>query len=193
MRAVAWAMRRAGLRNVQARKEDKRVRLYSPPRNDLTQRFPLIVEALARRSRSCILDGEAVACGEDGIALFERIRYQRHDGSVFLYAFDLIELNGDDLRREPLVKAALARLLARAGHGVRLNAFRAELVFCAFKGPHGPGANNAGCEPPQPPLPNERTHRERPRKRGCLHSSSGPDGPSWRCRRRARPQVRPRR
>jgi ATP-dependent DNA ligase len=133
------------------------VRLYSRPRNDLTQRFPLIVEALARRSRSCILDGEAVACGEDGIALFERIRYQRHDGSVFLYAFDLIELNGDDLRREPLErrerrKAALARLLARAGHGVRLNAFRAELVFCAFKGPHGPGANNAGCEPPLPPL-----------------------------------------
>jgi hypothetical protein len=31
-----------------------------------------------------------------------RIRYRRHDGSVFLYAFDLIELNGDDLRREPL-------------------------------------------------------------------------------------------
>src|SRR5580692_2940234 len=27
-----------------------------------------------------------------------------------------------------------------------------ELVFCAFKGPHGPGANNAGCEPPLPPL-----------------------------------------
>jgi hypothetical protein len=36
-----------------------------------------------------------------------------------MYAFDLIELNGDDLRREPLErhKAALARLLARAGHG----------------------------------------------------------------------------
>jgi len=38
----------------------------------------------------------------DGIALFERIRYRRHDGSVFMYVFDLIELNGDDLRREPL-------------------------------------------------------------------------------------------
>jgi ATP-dependent DNA ligase len=41
----------------------------------LTHRFPLLVEALARlRARSCIIDGEAVACGEDGIALFERIR-----------------------------------------------------------------------------------------------------------------------
>jgi ATP-dependent DNA ligase len=29
---------------------------------------------------------------------FDRVRYRRHDASVFLYAFDLIELNGDDLR-----------------------------------------------------------------------------------------------
>jgi hypothetical protein len=57
-------------------------------------------EALARlRPRSCIVDGEAVACGEDGVPSFDRIRYRQHDGSVFLYAFDLIELNGDDLRR----------------------------------------------------------------------------------------------
>jgi bifunctional non-homologous end joining protein LigD len=52
--------------------------------------------------RSCIIDGEAVACGEDGIALFDRIRYRRNDAGVFLYAFDLIELDGDDLRRDPL-------------------------------------------------------------------------------------------
>ena len=88
------------------------------------RRFPLIVEALAQlRSRSCIIDGEAVACGEDGIASFDRIRYRRHDADVFLYAFDLIELDGDDLRREPLAvrKATLASLLARAAPGLRLN------------------------------------------------------------------------
>ena len=45
-----------------ARKDGSRVTLYSRPGNDLTDRFPLIVEALARlRSRSCIIDGEAVA------------------------------------------------------------------------------------------------------------------------------------
>jgi ATP-dependent DNA ligase len=39
-----------------ARKSDGRVRLYSRPGNDLTYRFPLIVETLARlRSRSCII------------------------------------------------------------------------------------------------------------------------------------------
>jgi hypothetical protein len=86
-----------------ARKQDARVRLYSRPGNDLTERFPLIVEALARlRSRSCIIDGEAVACDDSGIAQFNRIRYRSYDGTVFLYAFDLIELNGDDLRRDPL-------------------------------------------------------------------------------------------
>jgi ATP-dependent DNA ligase len=51
-----------------ARKEGSRVRLYSRPGNDLTRRFPLIVDALARlRSRSCIMDGEAVACDDNGV------------------------------------------------------------------------------------------------------------------------------
>jgi ATP-dependent DNA ligase len=42
---------------------------------------------------------------------------------VFLYAFDLIALNRDDLRREPLKvrKATLASVLAKAADGLRLN------------------------------------------------------------------------
>ncbi len=107
-----------------ARKDGDRVRLYSRPGNDLTYRFPLIVESLARlRSRSCIIDGEAVACDDNGVPSFDRIRYRRHDASVFLYAFDLIEWNGDDLRREPLAvrKATLASVLAKAAPGLRLN------------------------------------------------------------------------
>src|SRR5882757_9165209 len=107
-----------------ARKDGERVRLYSRPGNDLTDRFPLIVEALARlRSRSCIIDGEAVCCDEDGMPNFDRIRYRRYDASVFLYAFDLIELSGDDLRREPLEvrKATLRSMLAKAGLGLRFN------------------------------------------------------------------------
>ena len=86
-----------------ARKTGERVRLYSRPGNDLTHRFPLIVETLARlRSRSCIIDGEAVACDDNGVASFDLIRHHRANGSLFLYAVDLIELNGDDLRRDPL-------------------------------------------------------------------------------------------
>jgi bifunctional non-homologous end joining protein LigD len=107
-----------------ARKKDAQVKLYSRPGNDLTARFPLIVEALARlRSRSCIIDGEAVACDKNGMPSFDRIRYRRHDASVFLYAFDLIELNGDDLRRDPLEgrRTTLEMILAKAGPGIRFN------------------------------------------------------------------------
>ena len=44
-----------------ARKDGARVGLYSRPGNDLTRQFPLIADAMARlRSRSCIIDGEAV-------------------------------------------------------------------------------------------------------------------------------------
>jgi len=85
---------------------------------------PLIVETLARlRSRSCIIDGEAVACDDNGVASFDLIRYRRHDDSTFLYAFDLIELNGDDLRRDPLAvrKATLASTVAKASPGIRFN------------------------------------------------------------------------
>jgi bifunctional non-homologous end joining protein LigD len=107
-----------------ARKKGAQVNLYSRPGNDLTYRFPLIVEALSRlRSRSCIIDGEAVACDDDGITSFNRVRYRHHDESVFLYAFDVIELNGDDLRRDPLEgrKAKLEMMLAKVGIGIRFN------------------------------------------------------------------------
>src|SRR3981081_1936390 len=66
-----------------ARKDGPRVKLYSRPGNDLTDRFPLIVEALTRlRSRSCIIDGEAVACNENGLASFDLIRHHRTDDRV---------------------------------------------------------------------------------------------------------------
>jgi ATP-dependent DNA ligase len=57
------------------------------------------------------------------MARFDRIRYRRHDADAFIYAFDLIELDGEDLRREPLSvrKATLASLLSRTGAGLRLN------------------------------------------------------------------------
>jgi bifunctional non-homologous end joining protein LigD len=43
--------------------------------------------------------------------------------TAFLYAFDLIELNGDDLRRDPLEvrKATLASIVAKARSGIRFN------------------------------------------------------------------------
>jgi bifunctional non-homologous end joining protein LigD len=97
---------------VVARKDGKRVRLFSRPGNDLTARLPLIVEALGwLRPRSCIVDGEAVSCGEDGIASFDRIRHRHYDHTVFLYAFDLIELDGST---SGAIRWRCARLRSRA-------------------------------------------------------------------------------
>jgi bifunctional non-homologous end joining protein LigD len=106
-----------------ARKKGAQVRLYSRPGNDLTYRFPLIVETLARlRSRSCIIDGEAVGCDDNGVTSFNLVRYRHCDQSIFLYTFDVIELNCDDLRA-PLErrKATLEMILAKAGAGIRFN------------------------------------------------------------------------
>ena len=74
-------------------------------------------------ARSIVLDGEAVACDDNGIPDFDRLRERWHDDRVVLCAFDLIELDGDDLRREPLVtrKATLASILSAPSPGILLN------------------------------------------------------------------------
>ena len=68
--------------------------------------------------RSCLIDGEVVCCDEGGLATFQLLLPR-----AFLYAFDLLELNCIDLRREPIEvrKATLASILRKARHGVRLN------------------------------------------------------------------------
>ena len=79
------------------------VRIITRNGHDWTSHFPLIASATnALKAKAFLIDGEAVACDETGLAVFERIRHRRHDASVFLYAFDLLSLNGRDLRREPI-------------------------------------------------------------------------------------------
>jgi len=106
------------------RRDTAGVRLFTRDGYDWTGRFPLIVRgALSLKASPCLLDGEAVACDGDGMPCFDRLRYRRQDGHVFLYAFDLIELDGRDLRREPIErrKVLLIRLLARASVGLQVN------------------------------------------------------------------------
>ena len=73
--------------------------------------------------RSCLIDGEAVACDGNGTAVFELIRRRREGWHVFLCAFDLLELDGKDLRWEPLEvrKATLASLLRARLPGLQFN------------------------------------------------------------------------
>jgi bifunctional non-homologous end joining protein LigD len=100
-----------------------RVRLFTRRGFDWSERFPAILEAGALPVASASLDAEAVVCGDDGIAEFDKLHSRRWDHAVILYAFDLIEINGDDLRQlrlEPR-KAQLDRLLARASTDIRFN------------------------------------------------------------------------
>jgi bifunctional non-homologous end joining protein LigD len=90
---------------------------------DWTSRYPLIVTAAkAIKAKEFIIDGEAVSCDATGMAVFERIRHRRNDSHVFLYAFDLLSLNGSDLRREPIEdrKEALDRLLRPRYTGIQM-------------------------------------------------------------------------
>ena len=78
---------------------DDRVRLLTRRGYDWTKRFPRVVDALKRLKVSSItLDGETVVCGGDGVSDFNRLHSQRCDDMVFLYAFDLLEMNGEDFR-----------------------------------------------------------------------------------------------
>src|SRR6476646_341904 len=94
-------------------REGSRVRLFTRNGNDWTARYPLIVEAALRnRQTSFVIDGEAVLLGVDGISDFNGLHSRRHDDEVQLYAFDILSLEGDDLRSLALHlrKTNLARL-----------------------------------------------------------------------------------
>ena len=64
-------------------------------------------------ARSCLIDGEAIVCDENGLAVFELIRGHGSKTTAVLCAFDLLELDGKDLRRRPIEerKGLLAKLL----------------------------------------------------------------------------------
>jgi bifunctional non-homologous end joining protein LigD len=98
-----------------ARRNGAGVQLISRAGNDFSRRFPFI--AIAVKSlpvRSCLIDGEAIVCDASGVAVFELIRRYGAIASAVHCAFDLLELDGRDLRREPIEKRKelLAELLA---------------------------------------------------------------------------------
>ena len=81
-----------------ARRDPVGIRLITRRGNDWTARYPLVVEAVNHlKVRSCLIDGEVVCCDERGLATFQLLRHRRNEPQAFLYAFDLLELNGDDL------------------------------------------------------------------------------------------------
>jgi bifunctional non-homologous end joining protein LigD len=105
------------------------VRLYSRNANDWTTRLPGIAAAAERiKAESFTIDGEAVVIGPDGLSRFEELRRREAAHTAILYAFDLIELDGENLRRRQFLerKAALAQLLGGLKAGIMFNEHVAE-------------------------------------------------------------------
>jgi bifunctional non-homologous end joining protein LigD len=105
---------------IQARLDRGKVKLLTRKGLDWTAKFPTVADAVARLgAEAALIDGEIVAEGSDGISSFsllqQDLKESRHDRMAY-YAFDLLHLDGRDLKPLPLAarKEALERLLARA-------------------------------------------------------------------------------
>ena len=122
----AYEIKHDGFRFLAVR-QGKRVRVYSRGGHDWSKQLPAIVDAMQGLPvRSVVIDGEGVICGPDGKSDFDAMRavFSRNGAlEAFLYAFDLLELDGRDLRNEPWARrrALLEQLLAEADAGIRLN------------------------------------------------------------------------
>jgi ATP-dependent DNA ligase len=103
-----------------ARRGSAGVQLITRNGNDFTHRFPFIAKAIGSLPvRSCLIDGEAIVCDESGLAVFDLIRSHGTFTNAEHCAFDLLELDGRDLRREPIEKRK--ELLAELLSGPQLN------------------------------------------------------------------------
>ena len=107
-----------------ARRDARGIRLYTRNGYNFADRFPRIVEAIESLPvQSCFIDGEAIVVDENGLSVFDLIRYRQHDSAAVLCAFDLIELDGEDLRQKPIEerKHTLANVLFRECDGIAFN------------------------------------------------------------------------
>jgi len=103
-----------------ARRDAAGVRLLTRNGLDWSRRYPALAAAVAALScRSCLIDGEVVICGKDGIPVFDRLRYDRAiKTEAVLFAFDLLEL---EARTCVARRSRLAKLLRKAGRALHLN------------------------------------------------------------------------
>ena len=121
-RGSGWAheLKHDGYR-VQIHVRDGRVRLYTMNGADWSGRYPLIVKEAARIKGTAIIDAEVVWLDADGVAQFDALHSRVMDHSAVSCAFDLLMLDGNDLRRKPFAerKAALRKLLKRTKGGIQ--------------------------------------------------------------------------
>ncbi|HEX6640251.1 MAG TPA: DNA ligase D, partial [Thermoanaerobaculia bacterium] len=109
-----------------ARAEKGDVALITRGGQDWSGRFGRIAAAVASLGADAIIDGEAVVLDEEGRSSFQKLQNAMDDrarGDVYFYAFDLLWLNGVDLRGAKLEdrKEVLRALLAGASSVIRFS------------------------------------------------------------------------
>src|SRR3974390_2193566 len=107
-----------------ARRDSAGVQLITRKGNDFAFRFPVAAAAVAALpAHSFLIDGEMIVTDETGLAVFDLIRRRRPECDAVLVAFDLIELEGKDLRRLPIEsrKRMLSKLVRGPRPGIVLN------------------------------------------------------------------------
>jgi bifunctional non-homologous end joining protein LigD len=122
-------------------REGDRVRLITKGGYDWTKRFPRIVEAaLKNRQKRFVIDGEAIIRGVDGYSDFNALHSGKHNEEAELLAFDILAMDGNDLRELPLSmrKTNLQRLLTRRPEGIFLSDYE--------QGEIGPALFHKACE-----------------------------------------------
>jgi bifunctional non-homologous end joining protein LigD len=116
------------------------VRLITRGGYDWTKRFPWIAAAaLKNRRKQFVIDGEAVILGVDGLSDFSALHSGRNNSEVQLCAFDVLAMDGDDVRDLPLSmrKGNLDRLLGGRPDGIFANPFESGAI--------GPDLFTAAC------------------------------------------------
>lgn len=98
-------------------------KLYTRNQLDWTHRFSSIAAAAADLPvESALLDGEVVALDESGVSNFQALQNSLQGGEsrpLVYFAFDLLQLDGEDLRSQPLVerKARLQQIVPELERG----------------------------------------------------------------------------
>ncbi|WFU52274.1 RNA ligase family protein [Bradyrhizobium pachyrhizi] len=108
---------------------------------DLTYRYPMIVEAARMiRAKQFIVDGEICVMDVRGISQFDWLHSGKYNDDAQLYAFDIIALDGDDLRGLELEqrKSKLAKILERRPQGIFVAPFE--------RGDIGPQLFEVACD-----------------------------------------------
>jgi ATP-dependent DNA ligase len=127
-------------------KEGSRVTLWSRHGTNFTDRLPKVAEAVCSLAAdSALIDGEAVVFRSDGRSDFAALRTKAGSATARLVAFDLLNLDGEDLRQHPLERRrdALSRLVAGVDNILFSEALAVEgaIVFARQGLRDGPGGD----------------------------------------------------